>query len=279
MSPLARGNCTSGQSTNHPALMASTVTTAWWVFAAMNWDGLHRSLAVFILLGLKPGREATILTGARTRILPMPRLRGKSRRGAAWYRAESKRRRIRNFERALALATTRRKRRPWSPPMAIVEEISLEEAMQHHSSLARMEETKPPPEDTRWNLHIATTEDIFPPCIVEEEDPPDDNTGETTPIGLPTREERDSTTRASGNSGGSDQPPGLAIGNLQLIFELRNLMDDQDFHLARMDCRLDMLFAAYSKSSPKRQCPTCAQAYSLRAGWHQKRNDRPNTSK
>jgi hypothetical protein len=47
--------------------------------------------------------------------------------------------------------------------MAIVEEISLEEAMQHHSSLARMEETKPPPEDTRWNLHIATTEDIFPP--------------------------------------------------------------------------------------------------------------------
>jgi hypothetical protein len=85
--------------------------------------------------------------------------------------------------------------------MAIVEEISLEEAMQHHSSLARMEETKPPPEDTRWNLHIATTEDIFPPCIVEEEDPPDDNTGETTPIGLPTREERDSSTRASGDSG------------------------------------------------------------------------------
>jgi hypothetical protein len=268
--------------------MALAVTTSWCVFTAMNWDGLHRSLAVFILhqslavfilIGLKPGQEASILTGARTIILPMPRLRGKSRRGTAWYRAESRRRRIHNFERALALATTRRKRRPWLPPMAIIEEISLEEAIQHHPSLARAEETKPPPEDTRWNLHMATTEDLFPPCIVEEEDPPDDNTGVTVPTGQPTREERDSSTRASDNSGGSDQPPGLAIGNFQLIFELRNLMDDQAFRLARMDSRLDMLFAAYSKSSLKRQCPTCAQVYSLPAGWRQKRNDHPNTSK
>jgi hypothetical protein len=72
-----------------------------------------------------------------SRVSTMPRLRGKSRRGAAWYRAESRRKRIRNFERALALASTRRKRRPWMPPMAIVEEISLEEAMQSHPSIAR----------------------------------------------------------------------------------------------------------------------------------------------
>jgi hypothetical protein len=163
--------------------------------------------------------------------------------------------------------------------MAIVEEISLEEAMQHQPSLTHEEETKAPFEDTRWNLHIATTEDLFPPCIVEEEDPLDDNTGETAPTRLPTREERDSSTCASGDSGGLDQPPGLAIGNLQLIFDLWNLMDDQDFRLARMDSQLDMLFATYSKSSPKRQCPTCAQAYSVPTGWCEKRNDHPNTSK
>jgi len=59
----------------------------------------------------------------------LPRIKGKSRHGAAWYRAESRCKRIQHFERALALESIRRKRSPWSPPMAIVEEISLEEAM------------------------------------------------------------------------------------------------------------------------------------------------------
>jgi hypothetical protein len=163
--------------------------------------------------------------------------------------------------------------------MAIVEEISLEEAMQSHPSISRAEESKLPPGDTLWNPSAASMEDLFPPCIVEEEAPPDDTTGIAEPAGLPTRAAGDSSTRASDDSGGLDQPSFSELWHLPLIFELRNLMDDQAFRLARMDQRLDMLFAAHSKSLPKRQCPTCAQAYSLPAGWRQKRNERPSKSK
>jgi hypothetical protein len=52
----------------------------------------------------------------------MPRIRGKSRRGAAWYAAQSRRKRKENFERAMAMATRRRRERPRMPPMAVVEE-------------------------------------------------------------------------------------------------------------------------------------------------------------
>jgi hypothetical protein len=86
-------------------------------------------------------------TPSQPGVVIMPRLRGKSRRGAAWYRAESRRRRIQHFEKALTLASIRRKKSPWSPPMAIVEEISLEEAMQNHPPMAH------PAERTRSMKH------------------------------------------------------------------------------------------------------------------------------
>jgi hypothetical protein len=299
MSPLARGRGTSRQSTNHPALMALAVTTVWCFIVVMDRVELHWPLAAFTLSELQFRPLSKLEKGAaklqflpppiRTppRVSTMPRLRGKSRRGAAWYRAESRRKRIQNFERALALASTRRKRRPWSPPMAIVEEISLEEAMQSHPPIARAEDSKPPPGATLGNPSAASTEDLFPPCIVEEEAPPDDTTGMAEPAGLPTRPAgdsstraaRDFSTRASDDSGGMDQPSFSELWHLPLIFELRGLMDDLAFRLARMDQRLDMLFAAHSKNLPKRQCPTCAQAYSLPAGWRQKRQERTSTSK
>ena len=176
--------------------------------------------------------------------------------------------------------------------------------MQSHPPIARAEDNKPPPGATLWNPIAASTEDLFPPCIVEEEAPPDDTigrapniveeeappddtTGMAEPVGLPTRPAGDSSTRAakdfstwaSDDSGGMDQPSFSELWHLPLIFELRGLMDDLAFCLARMDQRLDMLFVANSKNLPKRQCPTCAQAYSLPAGWHQTGHKRTSTSK
>jgi hypothetical protein len=34
-----------------------------------------------------------------------------------------------------------------------------------------------------------------------------------------------------------------------------------------MDHRLDMFFAAHSRASTKKQCPTCARPYSFPARW------------
>jgi hypothetical protein len=60
-------------------------------------------------------------------------------------------------------------------------------------------------------------------------------------------------------------PPLLHPEHLQLIFEVRSLVDDQIFRAVCVSQRLDMLYAAYSSATPKRQCPTCAQPYVIPA--------------
>jgi hypothetical protein len=58
-------------------------------------------------------------------------------------------------------------------------------------------------------------------------------------------------------------PPLLLPEQLQLIFEVRSLVDDQIFRAVCVSQRLDMLYAAYSNDTPKRQCPTCAQPFAI----------------
>jgi hypothetical protein len=130
----------------------------------------------------------------------MPRLRGKSRRGAAWYRAESRRKRIQQFEKALTLASIRRKRSPWSPPMAIVEEISLEEAMQSHPPIVHSEERRPQPE-AHLGKHSVAEEDLYPPCIVEEEETLGDTKERAEDKRTPPRPPGDSSAGTTKNSG------------------------------------------------------------------------------
>jgi hypothetical protein len=47
--------------------------------------------------------------GGIHRVCNMPRIRGRSRRGAAWYAAQSRCKRKETFERAMAMATRRRR--------------------------------------------------------------------------------------------------------------------------------------------------------------------------
>jgi hypothetical protein len=61
----------------------------------------------------------------------------------------------------------------------------------------------------------------------------------------------------------ADQPPLLHLEHLELIFDIRSMVDDQIFRAIRINQRLDMIYAAYSSASPRRQCPTCAQVYAI----------------
>jgi hypothetical protein len=118
-------------------------------------------------------------------------------------------------------------------------------------------------------------------CLVEEE-PPDSIAGEQTQ-GTPSdykariaeemQPERSTGTQQQGTEPSREgaesernSPPSpsfLHPEHLKLIFEVRSLVDDQVFRAVRVSQRLDMLYAAYSKATPRRQCPTCAQPFVL----------------
>jgi hypothetical protein len=296
---LAQGNCTSLQRTQHQALMAMAVAVALRLITGIDSIEKHLLLAVFTppahpqytppeqRFKVPPKLWSRAVRPPGTLVIPrvstMPRARGKPRRGAAWYTAESRRQRQRKFEQALAIASTRRSRKPRTPPMAYVEEITLEEAMQSYPPTEFGKEDKPPPRDTQKDFKANSPEDHFPTCFVEEETPLDATTGTATQSlnrsEQTSREAMDSRHQASVDSYGLEQPPFTDLGHLALIFELRSLMDDQVFRLARIDQRLDMLFAAHSKNLPQRQCPTCAQTYVLPAGWRQQGNEKKRTGK
>jgi hypothetical protein len=67
-----------------------------------------------------------------------------------------------------------------------------------------------------------------------------------------------------------DQPPHINLGYLELLFETRSMVDDQIFRAIQIGHRLDMMYATHSRASPRLQCPTCAQAYAIPAGWRKK---------
>jgi hypothetical protein len=70
-----------------------------------------------------------------------------------------------------------------------------------------------------------------------------------------------------------DQPPHINPGYLKLLFETRSMVDDQIFRAIQIGRHLDMMYAAHSRESPRLQCPMCAQAYAIPAGWRKKDDD------
>jgi hypothetical protein len=110
--------------------------------------------------------------------------------------------------------------------------------------------------------------ETYSPCYIQEEAPPEPTIdGETT--GRARQENRKATaeTNASEETDSRDQPPAVDWVYLDLVFEIREKLEDLDFRLGRMDQRLDMFFAAHSRASAKKQCPTCARPYSFPARW------------
>jgi hypothetical protein len=214
----------------------------------------------------------------------MPRARGKPRRGAAWYTAESRRKRKENFEKAMAMAARRRRNRPRTPPMAYVEEVipegGLESPPEHtlfmvpenwNPSSNFGSDSKPPPASSTLDPHATSAEKPYSPCYVEEEVPPEPTKEAEGQAQARQRHKKQEAEAATSeelmDSHRPEQPPSVDWGYLNLVFEMRNMLEDQIFRLARMDQRLDMFFAAHSRTPPKKQCPTCARAYSFPARW------------
>ena len=72
-------------------------------------------------------------------------------------------------------------------------------------------------------------------------------------------------------------PPLLHSEHLNLIFEVRSMVDDQIFMVFHVNQRLDMLYAAYSSATPWRQCPTYAQFYAILVKSSKAMDDRKDT--
>jgi hypothetical protein len=210
--------------------------------------------------------------GSIQRDCNMPRIRGKSRRGAAWYAAQSRRKRKETFERAMAMATRRRRQKLRRPPRAFGEEripAGGSENQPEHTLFAAPVNWHP---CTSFGLAgpsqpvegIPGDERPYSPCYVVEEPPPE-----------PTREAeapneqggRAATTEERVDNNRPEQQTSTDWDYLNLLFEMRKLLEDQVFRMARLEQRLDMFFAAHSRATPKKQCPTCARVYAFPARW------------
>jgi hypothetical protein len=109
----------------------------------------------------------------------------------------------------------------------------------------------------------ATLEKPYSPCYVEEEAPPEPTNKEKekgSERGRQRAQDADEDTREK-------QPPTADWGYIELVYEIRHKLDDQIFRLERLDQRMDMFFAAHSRASTKKQCPTCARTYTFPARW------------
>jgi hypothetical protein len=70
--------------------------------------------------------------------------------------------------------------------------------------------------------------------------------------------------------------PLLRAAHLDLVFELRGQMADQEHRVRLMGQRLDFLLDAYSKAPRNRKCPTCAQLFVIqaKAAWQEDEGNR-----
>jgi len=171
----------------------------------------------------------------------MPRLRGKPRRGAGWYAADSRRKRHRNFQRGVQMARQKRRRvhtAASSPPVTRVEEepdLELPSDFSESKMFTVPDNWAPP---TRLAAPVAMSRSTGAPgpsaapndkhtiCMVEEE-PPSSYTGVQTNTEMPEnkKEVRDTKKEPEAPASPSLLHPEL----LQLIFEVCSLVDDQLF--------------------------------------------------
>jgi hypothetical protein len=161
----------------------------------------------------------------------------------------------------------------------VVEEIlegGIPESIPEHLIFTVPENWHPPSDFnlSRWPFHsranteppARSPEELPPSCHIEEETHPEETKevpkGHEDEKELPTGHDQEPSAEK-----GQDHEPSTQWDCLSLIFEIRSLMGDHNFRLTRIEQRMDMYFAAHSRTHPRRQCPTCARAYAFPAGW------------
>jgi hypothetical protein len=285
MRPLTRASRPASQSIKTAALMA--IATIFSLISFLGGFGMHWKVTEPSENNSAGGILALVL------VLTMPRARGRPRRGAGWYAADSRWKRHKKFERALVLAKRKRPRESKetdSPPRTYVEEIPSEELPQNFSESLMF--TVP----DNWNPPACFGADALPPhpraahgpsdtpieefatCLVEEElsEGNEENICKA-PDELKPQREQQAHQEEDDEKKSPPQPPLLHPEHLNLIFEVRSMVDDQIFRVVRINQRLDMLYAAYSSATPRRQCPTCAQIYAIPVRRGKEKDDREDT--
>jgi hypothetical protein len=234
MGPLTRENRPASQSIKLSALMAAAI-----VYAIIRLTGTHRMYS-------QPTEQrrnrsiGDIL--ALVLIFTMLRARGRPRRGAGWYATDSRRKRHKRFERALVLAKRKRRRETIatnSPPRTYVEEISTMELPPDFSKSrmfivpdnwnppACIEVAEPPPSSRETHGPSDAPNEEFATCLVEEE-LPGCNTDSQPQRKTQGHQEMDAKPESP------PLPPLLHPKHLKLIFEVRNLVDDQIFGMSML---------------------------------------------
>jgi hypothetical protein len=190
----------------------------------------------------------------------MPCIWGRPRRGSGWRAPESRRQRHRWFVRALQ--AVKDNRRGGATPASLTPGTMPEEEILTMIPTAPMTTISPP--DTLLSQDTTPNEyNAF--CVVEEElpDPGIMELNQGQPPDCATSEQvlNDENMHPARNS--PPPPTLLHHDHLQLIFDLRSMVEDQAFRMATISQRLDFLFAAYSEASPPRRCPTCVQPFTF----------------
>jgi len=265
MGPLTSDYRPASQSIKLSALMAATI-----LYALARLTG---NFNVRLNLAEQRGSNNVLSSLALILALSMPRVRGKPRRGAGWYAAESRRKRHRKFERAMIMAKYRRRQVNTVeilPPKTFVEEVPNMELPPDFSESKMftvpdnwnpptcIAEAEASPCSRNTSGPCETIDEEATTCLVEEEPPTSTTESQPTREQLGHKETYDKSQTLPST-------PLLHPKHLQLIFEFRSLVDD---HIFRADCVsqcLDMFYAAYSSATPRRQCLTCAQPYVILA--------------
>ena len=129
----------------------------------------------------------------------------------------------------------------------------------------------------------AAEEDLYPPCVIEEEIPQSTTTEQGTKKDTPPpAQEGTGADIAQQSIADTEGQPAKEVSvkeetmssatgekyeHPSLVFELRSMLDDLNFRVASTNQRIDMLLSALSTTAPKKQCPTCAQEFWIPAGW------------
>jgi len=241
--------------------------------------------------------------------VPMVRERARPRRGSAWDAHRAQRRRKKQLERALSLASSilrQKAREERRKLLDIIVERKVEGSREgSFSNLGNVRDAEPEfalstciveedptigdlpcmeaPQAMESPVRALTCFDYVPGCIVEEvpwsddlpslpaeKTPGNEISEEKSKAAADSGEEKDVGTAPSSSPGDGWHGSLRSDEHLALIFELRSHLADVELRLLLMSQRVDILLDALSEVPAHLRCPTCAQEFATPARYARK---------
>jgi hypothetical protein len=237
-------------------------------------------------------------------LVSMVREHARSRRGSAWEAHRAQRRRKKQLERALSLASSILRKKAREERRRLLDTIIEPKAgysrdglipnlnnvrdVEHEMELPTCIVEDDPsigdlpcfeaPRTMEFSVRAFISKDDVPGCIIEEipwmGDSPSSHAKKTTDNEsraeqrqdmADSEEELGSGTAPRSGLGGEMHGFLLSDEHLALVFELRSHLADMEFRMLLMSQRLDILLGAFSGAPAQHKCPLCAQEFSIPA--------------